>query len=364
MLLDCSRRASTFAGKWLGRCATRYARRWSHRCATSRSEQACEVHFRLAAREFVRRALSAEGQGAVAEDAAKFFPLPAPAVEFPRGASYLTPAGAISIVGYNDMAELFAALCARFGAAHPGFAFALDLKGTRTAPPALAAGQSALAPMGAEFSAAELAGYRAATGGDPLVVRLAHASLDPRALSGPLAIFVHRDNPLSSLTLDEVAAIFSGADTSRELRPCGVNAEAALGLYFRRHALGGRALAAAFAGFPQSAEVVKRVGEDERAIGFAAAMRATPAVKILALAPRAGDAPVALTAENLAAGRYPLDRHLLVGARRPLEPWVREFLRFALSPEGQAIVAAGTLGYLPLDARDAAAERAKLSPVP
>ena len=154
------------------------------------------------------------------------------------------------------------------------------------------------------------------------------------------------------------------ADRSRVLRPCGLGPEKALGLFFRQRALGGREFAADFTGFPQSAEVVRRVGEDERAIGFAAAMRATPAVKILALAPRAGDEPVMLTAENLAAGRYPLDRHLLIYARQPLEPWVREFLRFALSPEGQAIVAGGTLGYLPLSAREAAAESAKLGPVP
>jgi len=90
-------------------------------------------------------------------------------------------------------------------------------------------------------------------------------------------------------------------------------------------------------------------------------MRANPAVKILALTPRAGDPPIALTGENLAAGRYPLDRHLLICARTPLEPWVREWLRFVLSREGQAIIGAGTLGYLPLNAREAAEESAKLN---
>jgi ABC-type Fe3+ transport system substrate-binding protein len=38
----------------------------------------------------------------------------------------------------------------------------------------------------------------------------------------------------------------------------------------------------------------------------------------------------------------------------------REFLRFALSPEGQEIIGRGTLGYLPLNAAEAAAERVKL----
>lgn len=282
----------------------------------------------------------------------------------PTRGGYLTPSGAIAIVGYNDMAEMLTALTERFAAEHPGFKFALELKGTRTGPPALAAGKSALAPMGADFSPGELAVYRAATGGDPLVVRMAGASLNARALSGPLAIFVHRQNPLNSLTLDEVAAIFAGLDPARDLRPIGLGPATALGLFFRQRVLGPREFAVDFSGQLQSAVVVEKVGKDERAIGFAAAMRATPAVKILALASRPGEPPIALTAENLAAGHYPLNRHLLICAPLPLEPWVREFLSFVLSPSGQQLVGSGTLGYLPLNASDVAAEQDKVRAAP
>jgi len=282
----------------------------------------------------------------------------------PVGTSYLTSTGAISIVGYNDMAEMITALTERFATDHAGFKFALELKSTRSAPPALASGRSALAPMGADFSPRELADYRATTGGDPLVVRLARASLNPRALSGPLAIFVHHQNPLNSLTLDEVAAIFSGLDPSRGLRPIGLGPETALGLFFRQRVLGPRAFARNFSGQLQSAVVVAKVANDERAIGFAAAMRVIPGVKILALASRAGEPPVALTAENLTAGNYPLDRHLLICARLPLEPWVREFFNFALSTHGQQLVGSGALGYLPLNASEIAAEQDKIRVAP
>lgn len=214
--------------------------------------------------------------------------------------------------------------------------------------------------MGAPMTPLQLADYEKIAHAPPLVFRIAHASLSAKALSGPLAIFVHRDNPLAALTLAEVAAIFSGADSARGLRLCGVAADAALGIFFRERVLGEKPFSPDFAGFAQSAEVVNRVGNDARAIGFAAAMRVTPAVKMLALAERADEAPVALTNENLIAGRYPLDRHLLICLRSPLEPWQREWLRFVLSRDGQEIVAAGTLGYLPLNARDAAEELAKL----
>jgi phosphate transport system substrate-binding protein len=69
---------------------------------------------------------------------------------------------------------------------------------------------------------------------------------------------------------------------------------------------------------------------------------------------------VALTEENLRAGAYPLDRFLLIYARQPLDPLVREYLRFVLSPEGQGVIARGSLGYLPLNDAELAAERAKL----
>ncbi len=321
---------------------------------------------------FLRYVLGPAGQRAIDSDARRFFPLvhtapgdqalppyePQP-VQLPRGAHYLTRDGTIAIIGYNDMAEMIEAFDTLFAAAHPGFRFAPTLLGTRSAPPALARGESAFAPMGAEFSPKELADYRAATGHEPLVFRVAHASLNPLALSGPLAIIVHRDNPVVSLTLADVAEIFSGRAT-RGLHPYGLGPETALGLFLRSRVLQGRMFGKGFRGFAQSADVVKQVAQDPEAIGFAAAMRADAGVKILALAPTAAEPPVALTVESLRAGRYPLDRFLLICARQPLEPWVREYLRLVLSREGQQAIANGSLGYVPLNATEAAAARQRL----
>ena len=280
-------------------------------------------------------------------------------VAVPRGAGYVTADGAVAVIGYNDMEEMLGALGAKFSSLHPGIRFAFTLKGTRTAPPALAKGESAFAPMGAEFSPQQLADYRAVTGGEPRMFRVAHCSLDPKALSGPLAIIVHRDSPLAALTLAEVADIFSGRAT-RGLHPCGLAPETALGLFMRQRTLAGGGFGTGFKGFPQSRDVVQAVAADPQAIGFAGAMRAMPGVKILALAPGPELPPVALTDETIRSGRYPLDRFLLIYTRQPVEPVVGEFLRFVLSREGQEVIARGTLGYLPLNAAELAAEHAKL----
>lgn len=280
-------------------------------------------------------------------------------VAVPRAAGYVTADGSVAVVGYNDMEQMLETLGARFTEMHPAIRFAFTLKGTRTAPPALARGESAFAPMGAEFSPGQLADYVAVTGREPLMFRIAHCSLDPAALSGPLAIIVHQDNPLASLTLAEVADIFSGR-SQHGLHPYGLAPETALGLFMRQQALAGGEFSPEFRGFSQSREVVRAVAADPRAIGFTAGMRVMPGVKALALAPVAGAAPVALTEGNLRAGRYPLDRFLLIYTRDRPEPFVREFLRFTLSREGQEVIARGSLGYLPLNAKELAAERAKL----
>src|SRR5215813_8176901 len=294
------------------------------------------------------------------------------AIEISKSASFVTPSGAIAVVGYNDMKEMLEAMVTLFVAAHPAIRFELDLRGTRFAPAALAAGTSAFAPMGGEFTPHQLEDYRAATGSDPILFRVAHACLSPRALSGPLAIFVHRDNPQRSLTMAQAARAFGGESlrwgdlgavgpwADRPIHAYGVKPETVLGIFARENVLEGRAFAKTFTGFPQSADVVEKISKDSSGIGFAAANRASTSVIALALAPRPESQPVAPTAENVAAGRYPLDRFLLIYARRPVTPLVREFLRLALSREGQEAVTASPQGYLPLSPAEAAIELRKL----
>jgi len=205
-----------------------------------------------------------------------------------------------------------------------------------------------------------------------LVFRVAHASVHPRALSGPLAIFVHRDNPLQSLALSQAARAFAGeavrwgelgatgAWADRPIHLYGLKPDTVLGIFAQKNVTNGQAFGKQFAGFPQSADVVDKVAGDSSGIGFAAANRASPSVRVLALSARTDDQPLAPTAENIASGRYPLDRFLLICARRPITQLVREFVRLVLSPEGQAAVAASPQGYIPLTPAEVAAERGKL----
>src|SRR5256885_17005625 len=89
----------------------------------------------------------------------------------------------------------------------------------------------------------------------------------------------------------------------------------------------GAAFGERMTGFPQSSDVVEKVASDPAAIGFAAAMRAVPGVRVVPIAPRGGGAAVALTEADLMGGRYPLFRFLVGYGRGPLVPVVQQVLR-------------------------------------
>ncbi|MBS0662374.1 MAG: substrate-binding domain-containing protein [Verrucomicrobia bacterium] len=305
---------------------------------------------------FVRFVLSPEGQRAVAADPGGFFALPV----LPAGnVRYLTPDGAVSVVGYNDMAEMIAAWGDRFVQHYPGVRFSLRLQGTRSALPALEQGRSAFGPMGAEPNPAEVTEFRAATGSELQWFRIAHASLSPRALSGPLAVVVPASSPRRTVTLDELHDLLAGR-VQDGVRVYAMAPETALGRYTRDRLLAGGPYAPGVRTFGQSRDVVRALAADPTGIGLAAAVAITADVRALAVAPGAAEVPVALTPENIRAGRYPLDRFLLISARIPLDPLVRAYLDLVLSPQGQEVINQGSLGYLPLNDAERAAERTRL----
>lgn len=303
-------------------------------------------------------------------------------IAIPKGARYLMSDGSITIIGYNDMGGIFANLNALFTTAHPGFKFTMVLKGTANAAPALTHGVSAFAPMGAEFSNLELAAYKSVVGEEPLQFRVAHCSLNLRAKSGPVGIFVNKTNPLERLTVDQVAQIFTSGNpagdvttwgqlglkaewANRPIHPYGIAEEAAAGLAnMMLKKMGSRPFTPQYDSFPQSVDVIKRVGQDPSGIGFASGNLLTPEVRPVAIADREAGYYSRMTVTDIVEGKYPFDRYLFIYVRRvsrtPLDPFVKEYLRLVLSREGQQAIAAASPGYLPLSAHEVAEELAKL----
>jgi phosphate transport system substrate-binding protein len=305
------------------------------------------------------------------------------AVSLPKNARYVLRDGSISIIGYNDMDGIMANLNALFVRTHPGFKFKMLLKGTATGAPALTHGVSAFTPMGAEFSALELASYKQIVGYEPFAFRVAHCSLNPLAKSAPVGIYVNKSNPLAKLTVNQLAQIFStgnlagdithwgqlgieGEWAKRAIHPYGIAEEAAAGLAtFMLKKMDRHPFTPSYDAFMQSGDVVKIVAEDQAGIGFASGNFRNPQVKIIAIAENEGGYYSALSTEDVVAGKYPLDRYLLIYVRRlphePLDPFVKEYLRMILSRDGQQAIADAAPKYLPLNAREVAEELAKLN---
>jgi phosphate transport system substrate-binding protein len=85
-------------------------------------------------------------------------------------------------------------------------------------------------------------------------------------------------------------------------------------------------------------------------------------VRAVPLAKDANDQFHAADMENVMSGKYPLARFLYVyinqAPGKPMDPLVREFLKFVFSKEGQEVVIKD--GYLPLPYKVVQEELAKL----
>lgn len=282
-------------------------------------------------------------------------------------------AGTINSVGSDTLNNLMTLWAEGFVRQYPNVKPQIEGKGSSTAPPALISGTAQFGPMSRPMKLSEIEQFEKKFGYAPTQVAV--------AIDG-LAVYVHKDNPLKSLSMEQVDAIFSKA------RACGaaqaVTTWGDLGLtgewankpvslygrnsasgtygYFKEHALCKGDYKDTVKEQPGSAAVVQGVSADRYAIGYSGVGYRTSGVKTVALAAKPGQEPVSDDAENVLSGKYPLSRFLYIYVNRapgkPADPLVREFLRFALSRQGQDIVVKD--GYLPLRAELAAKELAKL----
>lgn len=289
---------------------------------------------------------------------------------------YTTPDGRFRVVGYNDMDEMLRAATTRIAASGSPLRYDLELKSTRSAPAALIAGSSLLAPMGAEMDPAERAAFRSVWNSDAVEFRIAHDSLVPGTLSSPSAILVARTNPLRRISLAEIRRLFTGGGqgrwgdlglhgvwTQRRVRTVSLGADTAIGKFVLAGPLRATAFADAVETKHQSRDVAAEIAGDPAAIGLANANFAGPGIRALAIVDDAGSV-IAPTPAGIRSGRYPFDRFLLIYARLEtgghLAPAARALLGALLSPEGQRAIGKESRGYLPLNPQELASERRKL----
>jgi phosphate transport system substrate-binding protein len=213
-----------------------------------------------------------------------------------------------------------------------------------------------------------------------------------------LGIFVHKDNPITQLTIEQLDGIFgaerAGAfvnatwDTGRargpeknirtwgQLGATGEWADKPIDVYgynlfyhiprtFERHVLqsGGKwnEKLHEFTNYKnadgttelEAKQVTDAIAQDRYGIGYSGYGFLNAQTKLVAIAPRGTRAFVPLNLQTLRDRSYPLPDEVYFyvdrAPGRPLDPKVREFMRYVLSREGQDAVQRDAK-YLPLPA--------------
>ena len=120
--------------------------------------------------------------------------------ELPSYKSVQGVAGSIKSVGSDTMNNEMTLWAEGFLKMYPNVRIEIEGKGSTTAPPALVAGTSNFGPMSREMKSKEIDEFEAKYGYKPTGLR---TSIDM------LAVYVHKDNPVKGLSLQQVDAVFS-----------------------------------------------------------------------------------------------------------------------------------------------------------
>jgi phosphate transport system substrate-binding protein len=280
--------------------------------------------------------------------------------------------GSLKCVGSDTMNNLVSLWAEGFKKSYPSVREGIEGKGSASAPPALTEGTSTFGPMSRDWKPSEIDTFKEKHGYPPAVVPVA---IDM------LAIFVHKDNPLKEISLQQIDAIFSknrngglkndivtwgdlgleGEWKDKPISLYGRNSASGTYGYFKEHALFKGDFKPTVKEQPGSSAVVQAVASDKFGIGYSGIGYRTADVRALPLAPKTGEAAVPTEPEFAYSGDYPLARFLYLSVNHKpgsqLDPLRREFLRYVLSASGQAD--AKKDGYLPVTAEVAREALAK-----
>jgi len=176
-----------------------------------------------------------------------------------------------------------------------------------------------------------------------------------------LAVYVNKANPIEEITLAQLADIYAEGGKVTKWSEMGVTMPAGADeiirisrqsnsgtyAYFREAVLGkGHDLKLGSRDMHGSKDVVELVSKTPSAIGYSGMGYATPGVRMLRVARKAGDTAWAPTVENTLNQTYPIARPLLMYTLGEPTGEVKAYLDWVHSPAGQAIVRA--TGYVPL----------------
>lgn len=312
-----------------------------------------------------RSFLSAAAAGLAAGAAPIGFAQDEPAVDptLPSYQSVPGISGTLISNGSDSMSALMSYWARGFKTIYPGDKVQIDSKGSNTAFPSLISGTAQIGPMSRPAKKSEEEAFEARFGYKVSRIR---TSVDT------VAVIVNKDNPLKSLSLEQLDALYSKGRRRGVLRQAatwgdlgltgewsgkpvslyGRTAASGTYVYFKEHVLQDGDYRDDVKELPGTSAVAQAVGVDRFGVGYVGIGYVTSSVRALGVSEKEGSSPVDPTEKNAYSGDYPLSRFLYVYFNRSpgksLEPLVREFIRFICSRQGQDLVVKA--GYHPIPA--------------
>lgn len=168
-----------------------------------------------------------------------------------------------------------------------------------------------------------------------------------------LAVIVHPDNIVASLTMQQVKDIFTGKvtnwqDVGGDDRPILVyTRDTSSGTYgfFKEFVLEDEEYTEAGRRTASNAAMASTVAQEEYAVGYVGLPFLTANVKAVPISKDGGE-PVEPNLANAMAGKYPIVRDMDLYTAGEADGLAKAFIEFGFSAEGQALVQ--EVGYVPV----------------
>jgi phosphate transport system substrate-binding protein len=262
--------------------------------------------------------------------------------------------GNLTSIGSDTLNNLMTLWSEGFRSFYPNVAIQIQGAGSGTAPPALIEGTAQFGPMSRPMRGSEIEEFEAKYGYPPIPLR---GAIDA------VGVFVHRDNPIECLSLQEIDAIFSstragGADAAittwgqagltgewadRQIAMYGRNSASGTYGYFKDVALFGGDYSPEVREQPGSSTVIQGVAADIGGIGYSGVGYGTADVRAISIRGEDGNC---YGPDDAPTGNYAIARFLYVymnaDPNAQMEPLRAEFVRYVYSQQGQAdVVRAG-----------------------
>jgi len=245
--------------------------------------------------------------------------------------------------GSDTMILLAQRWAEKFGAAHPDIEVQVTGGGSGVGTSALINGMTDIANASRPMKDSEKEQIKQKYGQDVVNVVVAKDGL---------SVYVNKDNPIDSLTIDQLRSIYLAETTN--WKDLGGNdgkiilygRENSSGTYefFKEHVLNKADFASVTQTLPGTAAVVNAVSKDANSIGYGGAAygKGIKEIKVIG----ADGVAVAPTKENVMSGKYPLSRELHLYLRQQPAGAVKDYIDWILGPEGQSTVS--EVGYFPI----------------